>query len=505
MTLLDPPARRRGEFWLAAGVFVVSLGLLLFRFAFPRAIGFSDNGDGWRVLCELHADAVGGANEQPFVQFLYPASDKCSGVDYVTTQRWFGQIAQLVGHVVGPPTGLNLSLLAAVCSAFAAAALALIVLGLPVSFRWRVVAAALVLLVVADSAFFGLFASADTEGASFLGLLFTAGGLLLLARPGAWRIVGLVVTVFGGTVLVNAKAQTVTILPLLLIALLFVPKSGRTWLARWSAPLVALVAVTGLTGYLQLSTAIATPGADTRTINCYHAVFDNIVDGHHDTSADLAALGLPRSWSRYVGTMYWSANTAVDDPQWATYKDRFTAANLVRYYEQHPLRTAQILNRAGRDLLTLRPDYTGSFAVNAGYPPATKEWRVPVVSGLLRLARPAGGYFLVPLWLLIALAALRAVRRKVGHRALGVVVLLLLGVVASQFLESALAEGIEGVKHQIIAGFATALALVLAIISLARRVPFAGDEPPGQDTADADGAHLVEPEDTPRPTETMRA
>src|SRR5207302_1867076 len=141
------------------------------------------------------------------------------------------------------------------------------------------------------------------------------------------------------------------------------------------------------------------------------AVFDNIVDGRHDTSADLTALGLPTSWSRYVGTMYWGPNTAVNDPRWATYEDKFTAANPVHYYEQHPVRTAQILNKAGRDLLTLRPDYIGSFAVNAGYPAATKEWRVPVVSGLFRLVQPAGGYFLVPLWLLIALAALRAVRR----------------------------------------------------------------------------------------------
>jgi hypothetical protein len=505
VTRFDPPAaRRRGGLWLAAGVFVVSLGLLLFRFAFPRPIGFSDNGDGWRVLCQLHADAFGGPNEQPFVQFLYPASNNCSGVDYVTTQLWFGRIAQLVGHVVGPHTGLNLSVLAAVSSAFAAAALALIVLGLPVSFRWRIAAAVLVLLVVADSAFFGLFASADTEGASFLGVLFTAGGLLLLSRPGWWRIAGLVITVFGGTVLVNAKAQTVTILPLLLVALVFVPKSGRTWLARWSAPLVAIVAVTGLTGYLQFSMAVATPGADTRTINCYHAVFDNIVDGHHDTAADLTALGLPTSWSKYVGTMYWSPNTAVNDPRWPEYRDKFTATNLAHYYEQHPVRTAQILNKAGRDLLTLRPDYTGSFAVNAGYPPATKEWRVPVVSGLFRLVQPAGGYFLVPLWLLIALAALRAVRRKTGHRALGIVVLLLLGVVASQFLESALAEGIEGVKHQIIAAFTTALALMLAIVSLARRVPFPGEEPPAE-PGDQEEPEAAEPVDTDRPTEILRA
>jgi hypothetical protein len=72
---------------------------------------------------------------------------------------------------------------------------------------------------------------------------------------------------------------------------------------------------------------------------------------------------------------------------------------------------------------------------------------------------------LLPLWLLLVAGGIRAGRRD--HRALAVLVLLLCAVSVSQFLEAALGEGIEGVKHQLIAAFALAFGAVLAIVSLA--------------------------------------
>jgi hypothetical protein len=457
--------RRVPDLRLAVLVFSGTLGLLLFRFAVPRPVGFSDNGDGWRVLCELRADAVGYPNEQSFVQFLYPASPNCANTTYMTTQVWFGRIAQLFGNVAGPRTGLNLSLMAVVFCVFAAAGIALVTAALRVSRRWRVAVSVLLLLVVADSAFFDLFASVDTEGAAFLGLLLTVGGMLALSRPGGWRIAGAAVTVFGGVVAVNAKAQTVPILPLLVVAVLALPAPGQTWRARWAVPLLVVAALVGLTGWMQISHGTVLPGSDTVIINDYDAVFSSILDHDPNPVGDLHALGLPASFSRYIDSYYWGPNSAVSDPLWPRYVAQFSTSNLINYYWHHPGRSGQILNRDARDVFTLRPSYTGSFAANVGLPPATKEWRVPVVSGVMRLAAPLGLAVLLPLWLLLVAGGIRAGRRD--HRALAVLVLLLCAVSVSQFLEAALGEGIEGVKHQLIAAFALAFGAVLAIVSLA--------------------------------------
>jgi hypothetical protein len=298
-----------------------------------------------------------------------------------------------------------------------------------------------------------------------------------------------VVTVVGGVVAVNAKAPTVPILPLLVVAVLAIPVTGRTRRRRWTVPLAIVTALCGLTGYLQLSHGATTPGADTAVINDYDVVFDSILDHDPDLVGDLRALGLPASFARYTDSYYWGPNSAVTDPLWPRYVAQFSTPNLLHYYTDHPARTGAILNRAARDLLTLRPDYTGSYAADTGHPPAAKEWRVPVVSGVLRLGAPLGLLVLVALWLLMAATAVAAWRRRVELRALAVVVSLMAAVSVSQFLEAALGEGIEGVKHQLVAAFALALGGVLAVVSVV--VSVARREPSGPDQPDVPAERVV--------------
>ena len=83
---------------------------------------------------------------------------------------------------------------------------------------------------------------------------------------------------------------------------------------------------------------------------------------------------------------------------------------------------------------------------------------MPVVSWLTGLLAPLGLFALVPLWLLL-LARVWWQRRT----PLGVVLGFLLAVSVSQYVTAALGDGIEGIKHQVVALFAMLLALVLAI------------------------------------------
>ncbi|MFD9892032.1 hypothetical protein ACFWY9_22040 [Amycolatopsis sp. NPDC059027] len=461
-----PVRRFRVEALLGLGVFGATLALLLIRFLVPRPVAMSDNGDGFRVLCG--AGIPWKSQPEPFVRLVYDVPGGTCEPTYLLSQSWLARAARWIGDLFGEHGSLSLTVLGIVSSALAAAAVAAIVLGLPYGRGVRIAVAAGLLLVVGDSAFFGYFASVLGEGAAFLGLLLATGGLLLMARGGWWSYAGTAVTVFGGVVAVNAKVQTLMVLPLLAVAVLLIRPDGRRGLARWVPSLLVIGALGGLTLYAQQTvepakapdgTLAVRPGDDSREINMFNTVFLNIIDGKHDTQADLAALGLPPAFAKYAGNGWWHPNPATLDPEYPRYRDKLSRHNVVGYFASHPGRTLEVLNRAAGDLLTARPDYLGSFDVSAGLPPHAQEYRMPVASWLTGLLAPLRLFALVPLWLFVAWRGLR-------HRrtALGVVLGLLLTVAVGQFVLAALGDGIENIKHQAVALFATLLAVPLALL-----------------------------------------
>lgn len=460
-----PVRRFNAEVLLGLGVFGTSLTLLLIRFLVPRPVSMSDNGDGFRVLC-----AVGITWKSKPEQFVHlnwdMAADGCQA-NYAMTQSWLAGLASAFGHAVGMDTTLSLVVLGIVSSVIAAAAIALVVLGLPYGRRVRLLVATALMLVIADSAFFGYFSSIFGEGTAFLGLVLIAGGLVLTARPGRWSYLGMAVTFAGGLLAINAKAQMLTVLPLLALAVLLVRPGGHRGFKRWipSAAMVLALGVSTVLVWQTVEPALSTngtesrvPGADSEEVNVFNAVFLTIVDGKHDTVADLDALGLPRSFAQYAGQSWWGEHPARVDPLFPQVRGQFTRENVFSYYLHHRGRTTAVLQQAAQDLLTARPGYLASFDASAGFPPAEEEYRVPVVSWLTGLLAPLGLFALVPLWLLV-LARIWWQRRT----ALGVVLGFLLAVALSQYVSAALGDGIEGIKHQVVALFATLLALVLAI------------------------------------------
>lgn len=446
---------KSGDVRFGTGLFAASLVLLLVRFLVPRPVGAADNGDGWRLLCQLGGREPDRISED-FVRFAYRPSPDCHS-GYVSSQLWMDKLAQWIGHLLGSSAAINLIVVGVLACMLGAAAVTSIVLGLPLGTRERIIASVLVLLVLADSAIFGWFASVLSEGAAFLGIALTAGGLLLLQREDRWRYGGAALTFAGAVLGINAKAQTLLVLPVLALALLCVRKTGATRRARWVLPVVVLVATAGGTALIQGSGDPA--GAEYRQANAYHTIFFSIVDGRHDTAGDLAALGLPQSFSQYIDTNWWGPRPATKDPAYPLYRDRFSMRNVAQYYLHHPGRTVQILHEGAKDLLTARPGNIGSFGEHSGQQAMAQEFRVPLLSGVTRLVAPLGLFFLLPLWLLIGWAAIRSWRRL---RPVGVVTLFLLGCALGQFGLAALAEGIEGVKHQVIALFCTLLAAALA-------------------------------------------
>ncbi|MGW4482829.1 glycan biosynthesis hexose transferase WsfD [Amycolatopsis sp. NPDC004368] len=436
---------------LGGGVFAASLAVLLVRFLVPRPVSMSDNGDGFRALCGAGIKWI--SKPEKYVHLVYEATPGGCDPTYQLSQSWLARLAV----AFGARSELSLVVLGVISSVLAASAIALVVVGLPYRLRVRLLVAVGLLLVVADSAFFGYFSGTLGEGTAFLGLLLATGGLLLMGRRWLWS--GAAVTVLGGLLAVNAKVQTLMVLPLLIIAVLIVTRP------RWLPGVLVVVALVGGTWWAQTAvtpaaapdgTVSARPGDDSREINVVNTVFLNIVDGHHDSAADLASLGLPASFAQYAGNGWWHPHPVTLDPQYPKYRAQLSRRNVVEWFVSHPARTLGVLNRAAGNLLEARPDYLASFDASAGLPPGAQEYRVPVWSGLAGLLAPLGLFALVPVWLFVAWRAWR--HRRV---ALGVVLALLLTTAVGQFLLAALGDGIENVKHQVIALFCTLVAVVL--------------------------------------------
>ncbi len=469
------------EIRLTLGVFVAALGVLLVRFLVPRPIGMADNGDGWRILCQLGAKELDRPSEY-FVRFAYGPAPACKS-EYISSQSWIDKIASEIGQLLGSSAILNLLVLGVLGCLLVAGGIAAIVTGLRLSVRNSLIATAALLLVVADSAFFGYFASVLSEGAAFVGMLLLAGGLLLMHRTGPWRYTGAVVTVVGAMIGINAKSQTLLLIPLFALALLFIRPAGSRGLARWALPLVVL-AVAG-TGTALVQGAGDSANAEYREANMYHVVFNAIVDGKHDTTGDLTALGLPPEFAKYVGTGWWSSNAAWRSPgEYAPYRDKISRRNVAQYYLSHPGRVVEILHKSAQETLTARVPNLGSFGEDAGQAPLAKEYRIPVLSGISSWLAPLGLFALLPIWLLIAWGGIRAFRKRTGRRDIGIVVLMFLLFAMGQFLVSGLAEGIENVKHQQLTIFPTLLAAAFVGLSFLPRRP---DEPaPVDETETAD-------------------
>ncbi len=453
------------EIRLTLGVFVAALGVLLIRWLVPRPIGMADNGDGWRILCQLGAKELDRPSEF-YVRFAYGEAPPCVS-EYISSQSWIEKLAAGIGQLLGSSAVLNLLVVGMMGVLLAAGGIAAIVTGLRLSVRNSVIATAALLLVAADSAFFGYFASVMSEGAAFLGMLILAGGLLLMHRTGPWRYTGAAVTVLGAMIGINAKSQTLLLIPLLALALLFVRPAASRGLARWALPL-AVLAVVGAGSALVQGQGDAA-NAEYREMNTYHVIFNAIVDGKHDTSGDLAALGLPPDSAKYIGTGWWGSDSAPHFAEYQEFRDKISRRNVAQYYLSHPVRVVEILHKAAKETLTARVPNLGSFGEHAGQPPLAKEYRVPILSTVSGWLAPLGLFALLPIWLLIAWGGIRAFRKRAGRREVGILILMFLLFSMGQFLLAGLAEGIENVKHQQLTIFPTLLAASFVAISFLPR------------------------------------
>jgi hypothetical protein len=458
--------------WLS--IFGVSLGLLVLRFLVPVPVGQADNRDGPRLMCGLGLQPVFPRGDPRFFRyayFEYVAAASCGHrLPYPTSQIVPLELARFLTPAFGLPGTLNLIALGLVMCAITAAGIASLATGLRIRPWAQVLVAAAVWLIMADAAFFDVFASPFSEPAVLVGLLLVAAGLLYLGRDWPATVIGLVLAGSGGFLAILAKEQYLVLaVPICVTLVLASTREGSgSWRRRLRTPQTgAAAAVAAVLAVLAVTygawDATSSYGQRLHHIQAVDMIFEDIVNGHGNARADLHALGLPASWARYAGHYYWDRGSVRDDPLYHRYEARLTDSNIARFLLTHPGRIIPIGQHAAIQAQLLRVTALGDYPPGAGHRPGAFESRVIALTWAVHQLPPGLGLLLlIPLWAAMAAVAIGALfwrRRRPWHRDAAVVVLCMTGCAMAAFVPPAYFEGISTTRHMVGMSLATALAV----------------------------------------------
>jgi hypothetical protein len=472
--LRGTPAR-----WL--GIFGASLAALLVRFLVPVPVGQADNRDGPRLMCgrPLGMEPVFPHGDPRFFRyayFQYASSPLCHHrLPYPTSELGPLLAARVLTPVFGLPGQLNLIALGLLMCALASVGIASLATGLRMRLRAQVLMAAAIWVIIADAAFFDVFAGPFEEPAALAGLLLVAAGLVYLGRDKRATIFGLVLAGSGGFLAILSKEQylilAVPICPAIVLASVSRNSSGLPWRQRfmtWQTRAASMIAVAlaVLAGGYAYVDATSFYGQRLHHLQTIDAIFMNIVNGHDNARADLRALGLPQSWAKYAGKYYWANGSVRTDPRWHRYAAELTDTNVARFLLTHPGRLISIGQKAAIQAQRSRVTQLGTYPPGSGHRRGAYESRVVVVTWLLhQLPASLGLYWLIPLWLSMAAIALMALRRHrlPWHRDGALTALCLIGCAMVAFIPPAFFDGISATRHMVGTNLATDLSVVLGV------------------------------------------
>ncbi|MGW3953662.1 glycan biosynthesis hexose transferase WsfD [Streptomyces sp. NPDC004752] len=487
--LVGEPGRRTVR-TAAAAAGVVWTTVMLLRLLLGGVVGLGDDGNGDRLLCLFGVVSNHPWNAEPSAH-VYPTwvphtyyGEACgvkeSGEPYYSSQLLVLGLAKTLTPLLGLPGALDLRAAGILLALAFGAIIALLVALLPGPLWLRLVATAGFGLVMCDSAFASFFIAPYSEVAGLVGFLLLCPALLLLWRRPTAPLSGIVLTTAAALFTMTAKTQMISVLPVAMLALLWLPsvrrKGGeksaaedgnprrpfKRWLAvRWPA-LIACVLLCGVAvGFT------ATQPKRLNQIVWYDAVFAEMLPHSPDPVDDLKALGADPRLVTAMNSRIFDANSAARTPYWDDYKQNVTPAKVMMHFLKNPSRLVAMGARGVQGMTQLTLHHIGSYPSDSGHPPFAKERRIAVVTKVFEGFRAVPA--LIPLlWLgTIVLGAVLASRtwarqsaRAVGRLTVCVVVTLLL-----QFWMVVLTEGASDLhKHMIGTDFLTALCMPLAAL-----------------------------------------
>lgn len=487
--LIESARRWLSRCWLSRrwlSIFGVSLGLFLVRFLVPTPVAQADNRDGPRLTCGLGLGPVTDGHPRffRFAYFEYVPRHSCAGhVPYPSSELVPMELARLLTPAFGLPGALNMVALGVLMCALASAGIASLATGLRIGLWAQLLVAAATWLIVADAAFFDVFAGPFSEPAALVGLLLVAAGVLYLGRGWRETVRGLALVGTGGFLAIVSKEQYLILAAPICITLVLAstnrgsPPGPREWrpLRRFRTQQAgAAFAVAGLLAMITAAymtwNYTSHYGRRLEHIQAVDMIFTDIVTKRATAPAQLRALGLPASWARYAGHYYWDTGSVRTNPLLRRYEGRLTDANIAHYLLTHPGSVASIGQQAATQAQFFRVTALGDYPASAGHPPGTVESRVVVVTWLMHRLPPRLGFgWYLPLWAAMAAVAVAALRRRrrnrsrAWHRDGAVLVLCMTGCAVAAFVPPAYFAGISTTRHMVGTNLATMLALLISI------------------------------------------
>jgi len=463
--------------WLWLSIFGASLGLFLVRFLIPVPVGQADNRDGPRLMCgALGLKPVVPHADPRYFSYAYfeYVPGHCGRAAYLTSELVPLEVAKLLTPVFGLPGRLNLVALGVLMCAIASVAIASLAMGLRIRPWAQLLVAAASWLIVADAAFFDVFASPYSEPATMVGLLLVAAGLVYLGRDWRATVRGLALAGTGGILIILSKEEYIILaVPICLTLVLASARRGGgpgldRFRTRQVAAAVAVAAVLAFSAAAyQVWNAHSPYGKRTQPMRVVDTIFEHIVNRDDPTkAADLHALGLPPSWAKYAGSYYWASYSVRLDPLYQRYEPKLTDSHMERYFLTHPGRAISVGEQAATEDLPIRVTYLGDYAPSAGHRPLALDAREIVFSWLTqRLPPRLALLWFVLLWLGMAAVALLALlrARMPWHHDGAVVVLCMTGCAIVGFIPPAFFDGIETARHMAVMNLALALAFTMSI------------------------------------------
>jgi hypothetical protein len=383
-------------------------------------------------------------------------------------------ITRVLTPLLALPGALNLLALGLLMCVIASAGIASLAVGLRVRLWAQVLVAAVIWLILADAAFFDVFASPFSEPAALVGLLLVAAGVLYLGRGWQATVAGLVLAGFGGFLAILSKEQYLILAAPICVTLVLASARGGPWrgLRRLRTREVRAAAV--VAGILVALTAAyaawnyTSPyGRRLEHVQAVDMIFTDIVTTPADAPAQLRALGLPVGWAKYAGHYYWHPHSVRTSPLLTRYERLLTDVNIAHYLITHPGSIASIGQKAAMAAQLLRVTTLGDYPPGSGHRAGSVDSRVVVVTWLAhRLPARLGLFLLLPLWAgmaAIGAVTLRLRRGDSWHRDGAVLVLCMTGCAMAAFIPPAYFAGISTTRHMVGANLATLLALTLSV------------------------------------------
>jgi hypothetical protein len=458
-----------------------SFGLLLVRFMLPVPVGQADDRDGPRLMCGA-GFRLGPAYPAHYPRFFryayfqYQRSPECRliGRPYPTSEAVPMELARGLTRLLGLPGTINLLALGLIFCLVAATGITALATGLRVRPWAQIVIAAALWLIIADAAFFDVFASPYEEPAALTGLLLFAAGLLYLGRGWRSTLAGLALAGPGGIGVAVSKEQYL-ILALPVCATLILasaPRGTRGWRRYLTRQTYAATAVAALIALLAGAYSVwdteSSAAQRLHRIQAVDTIFVDIVNAHDTTrAADLRDLHLPVSWAKYAGKYFWAPGSVRRDPLFRRYAPELTLSNLAHFELTHPADLLRIGNDAANEADMGRIVTLGDYPPYSGHPPGAIESRVIVVTWLLQhLSRHLGLAWLLPLWgalLAVGITALRRRRAPAWHHDGAVLVLSMTTCAVLAFIPPGFFESLSVTRHMVVENLATDLAVTVAI------------------------------------------